>query len=212
MMKNNNLFCVSKFENLGKGKYRIIFDNGVTCQVYGSEIRRFKLEDGSCLSEEQYSYLLKEVVGKRAKKRAIHLLEQMDRTEQQLREKLRTSEYPEMCIEEAVAYVRSFHYLDDARYAENFTRYRKENLSKSQIRQKLMSKGVKQETISQAIEEEYDVDESKHIQRLLEKKKYDNQLADTGETRRMYHYLLRRGFRSADILKEMKLYDGSVAK
>ena len=93
----------------------------------------------------------------RAKKRALYLLERMDRTEQQLREKLKSSDYPEEVIEEAIEYVKSFHYLDDERYAENFTRYKKENMSRQQIKQKLMLKGVSKDIIQNAIEEEYDV-------------------------------------------------------
>ena len=140
----------------------------------------------------------------RAKKRALHLLERMDRTEQQLREKLQASEYPEEVIEEAIAYVKSFHYIDDQRYAENYTRYSKERLSKSQIRQKLFLKGVAKDTIDTAIEEEYDADETVHIRKLLQKKHFDSSSKDEREFRRIYNYLLRRGFRSSDILREMK--------
>lgn len=132
----------------------------------------------------------------------------MDRTEQQLREKLKSSDYPEEVIEEAIEYVKSFHYLDDERYAENFTRYKKENMSRQQIKQKLMLKGVSKDIIQNAIEEEYDVDESIHIRNILEKKHFSYETADEGEFRRVYGYLLRRGFRSNDILKEMK-YTGA---
>ena len=136
------------------------------------------------------------------------MLERMDRTEQQLREKLKSSDYPEEVIEEAIEYVKSFHYLDDERYAENFTRYKKENMSRQQIKQKLMLKGVSKDIIKNAIEEEYDVDESIHIRNILEKKHFSYETADEGEFRRVYGYLLRRGFRSNDILKEMK-YTGA---
>ena len=37
---------------------------------------------GSFISEADYEKLITEVVGKRAKKRALHLLEQMDRSEE----------------------------------------------------------------------------------------------------------------------------------
>ena len=140
----------------------------------------------------------------RAKKRALHLLERMDRTEHQLREKLRELDYPEEVVEEAIEYVKSFHYLDDERYAETFTRYKKEGLSRQQIKQKLMQKGVSRDIIENALEEEYDVDESVHIRKILEKKRFSYETADEGEFRRVYSYLLRRGFRSNDILKEMK--------
>lgn len=194
---------VTKIEKLGNGKIRIRFEEEESLILYYSEIRGNKLEEGAYIPFSLYEKLLKEVVGKRAKKRALHLLEQMDRTEQQLRDKLLSSEYPECCVEDAIAYVKSFHYLDDSRYAETFTRYKKEKLSRHQIKQKLMTKGVSREIVAKAIEVEYDVDESVHIRNLLEKKHFSTD-ADEGEFRRVYNYLLRRGFRSGDILKEMR--------
>ena len=203
-MNNSNCIQIVQIEKLDKGKRRIRFENGESCIVYYSEIRGLHLEEDAYVSYEIYEKLFKEVVGKRAKKRALHLLEQMDRTEQQLREKLMASEYPVRCIDDAIEYVKSFHYLDDERYAQTFTRYKKDKMSRQQIKQKLMMKGVSREIVSEAIEEEYDVDETVHIRSILEKKHFSNETADEGEFRRVYNYLLRRGFRSNDILKEMK--------
>lgn len=203
-MTNMEYIQVAQIEKLDKGKRRIRFENGASCIVYYSEIKNLNLQEGAYISLETYEHIFHEVVGKRAKKRALHLLEQMDRTEQQLREKLLASEYPETCIAAAIEYVKSFHYLDDQRYAETFTRYRKEKLSRQQIKQKLMMKGVSRDIIADVIEEEYDVDETVHIRSILEKKHFSCENADDGEFRRVYNYLLRRGFRSNDILKEMK--------
>ncbi len=195
---------VTSIEKLQKGKYRIRFENGEGCIVYYSELRGLHIEEGTYVSCELYERIMKEIVGKRAKKRALHLLEKMDRTEQQLREKLLTSEYPSRCIEDAISYVKGFHYLDDERYAETFIRYKKEQMSRQQIKQKLMMKGVSRDIITDAIETEYDMDESVHIRKILEKKHFSTETADEGEFRRVYNFLLRRGFRSNDILKEMK--------
>lgn len=204
LMMSTESIQITRFEKLEKGKRRIRFENGECCIVYYSEIRSLHLEEGAYVSYKVYEKIFKDIVGKRAKKRALHLLEQMDRTEQQLREKLVASEYPAKCVDEAIEYVKSFHYLDDERYAETFTRYKKDKMSRQQIKQKLMMKGVARDVISNAIEEEYDVDETIHIRRILEKKNFSNESADDGEFRRVYNYLLRRGFQSSDILKEMK--------
>ena len=194
---------IVRIEKLGNGKRKFHFEDKESLILYYSETRGCELEEDSYISHETYEYLLTEIVGKRAKKRALHLLEQMDRTEQQLREKLMLSEYPMRCVDEAINYVKSFHYLDDERYAETFTRYKKEKMSRQQIKQKLMMKGIARDIISNAIEEEYDVDESVHIRGLLEKKQFSKDNADEGEFRRVYNFLLRRGFRSSDILREM---------
>lgn len=200
----NNSILINSIEKQQKGKYRIVFENGESCWMYGYEMRGLNLKEQSYISEAVYQKIYKEIIGKRAKKRALHLLEQMDRTEHQLREKLIASDYPAECIEDAIAYVKSFHYLDDTRYAEIFTRYSKEKLSRGQIKQKLMTKGVSREVIEHAIEDEYDADETEHIRKILEKKHFSEKCSDEGERRRVYNYLMRRGFRSSDVLKEMK--------
>lgn len=207
MMKNNShsgQLVIAGMESLGKGQYRLVFDNGIHCKVYASEIRSMNLKEEGFITEEQYHQLITEIIGKRAKKRALHLLERMDRTEHQLREKLRIAEYPEECVDMAIDYVKSYHYLDDVRYASTYTRYAKEKQSRGQIRQKLMAKGISRDLADQAIEEEYDTDESEQIRALLVKKHFDPSTHDDGEFRRVYQFLLRRGFRSSDILREMK--------
>ncbi len=206
MMQSNPSVYVSAIEKLDKGKYRISFDTSVVCLVYGYEIRGLHLDEGVAISEDVYRHILYEIVGKRAKKRVLHLLERMDRTESQLRTKLMSSEYPVECVEDAIEYVKSFHYLDDARYAENFIRYSKERHSRQQLKQKLMAKGVSGTLIDEALEREYDTDESEQIRRILQKKHFDPEDCEQNEFRRVYQYLLRRGFHSSDILREMKQY------
>ncbi len=195
---------ILQLEPLGKGKNRVTFDNGTVCLMYRDEVRNFSIQEGGYVTEEAFEKLLSEVIGKRAKKRAMYILEQRDRTEKQLREKLLSSEYPPSCIEEAIAYVKTFHYLDDYRYACNFVRYSGERMSRGQLRQKLLVKGVPADLAESAIEEEYQADELEQIRKLLQKRSYGTGQNDQKEIRKTYQFLLRRGFKSSDILKAMK--------
>lgn len=70
-----------------KGKVRVSFDNSKTLILYKGELQKFGLKEQALLGEELYHELYDQVVGKRAIKRAMHLLEKMDRTEGQLRQK-----------------------------------------------------------------------------------------------------------------------------
>jgi regulatory protein len=194
---------VTSVEPVGKGKARVSFDNGTSCLLYRGEMRSFAIHETAVLTELQYESLLRDVVGKRAKKRAMHLLEQMDRTEEQLRSKLLRSEYPQKCVEEAIDYVKAYHYLDDYRYACNFIRCFQEKYSRRQLQMKLQQKGVARDLIERALEETYESDESEQILALLAKRHYDPEQADEGERRRMYQYLLRRGFSSSIVLKNL---------
>lgn len=195
---------IKEIEKASKGRYRVVFDTGVRCLLYRKELSSCSLEHERYLPEQEYQKLLEEVVGKRAKKRALHLLEQMDRTERQLRDKLLASEYPDCCIDEAIAYVKKFHYLDDARYADNFVRFSQEKMSRLQMKQKLMQKGIAIGVIEAAIDKEYAADEMEQIMVLLRKRKFVPGEADEKEFQRTYQYVLRRGFQSSDILKAMK--------
>ena len=130
------MIIVKEIEAVGEGRYRVKFDTGVTCLLYRKEMSSFSIEKGKKITAQQYQELLEEVVGKRAKKRALHLLEQMDRTEKQLRDKLLANEYPQSCIDGAIAYVKGFHYLDDSRYASNYVRFSQEKMSRVQMKQK----------------------------------------------------------------------------
>mgnify|MGYP003309132779 FL=1 len=79
-----------------------------------------------------------------------------------------------------------------------------EKYSRIQLKQKLLSKGISRENAELAIEAEYISEEREQIRALLEKKKFQGQTSNTTEFRRIYQFLLRRGFNSSDILKEMK--------
>ena len=146
------MITVTEYESLGKGKLRVRFDNEAELILYRGEAKQWKLREEAEISEEDYQKLLTEVVGKRAKKRAMHLLECMDRTEKQLRDKLEDGKYPQVCIDEAIAYVRKYHYIDDYRYACTFIRYSQEKMSRLQLKMKLTQKGVPRDVIEKALE------------------------------------------------------------
>ena len=189
-------------EQLSKGTCRLHLDNGESWVLYSSELRACALAEGTVLTQMQYEQIRRDIIGKRAKKRAMHLLERMDRTEAELRKKLLESEYPEDLAEDAIAYVKSFHYVDDARYADCYVRLRGEGKSRGKLLAELQQKGVDRELASQVLSEyEGERDEPQMIRELMQRRHYDPQTASLQEQRRMYGYLMRRGFQSSDIYK-----------
>lgn len=141
-----------------------------------------------------------EALLKRAKLRALHLLEIMDRTEEQLRIKLKRDAYPDDIIETAIQYVKSFGYIGDASYAKRYIENKKNSKSKLEIKMALLQKGVSQEVVQNALEECYDAqDESVAIQRILEKKRFSKETATDLDKKKMCEYLLRKGFHYEDI-------------
>ena len=165
------------------------------------------LKEGQDLSEDTYEQILREVQIPRAKKRAMHLLEKMDRTEQQLISKLKENGYAPEAISEAVEYVKSYHYIDDDRYARSYIRIHQENKSKKRLQLDLMRKGIDKEIIEYALEEEFEQSEEEMIQVLLKKKHYDPGCKDRKQRDKMYRFLMQRGFSSSDISRAIGQYE-----
>ena len=143
---------------------------------------------------------------KRAKLRCMHLLEKRDYTEKELRQKLENgkTEYTEEQIDGAIAYVKSFHYVDDGRYACKYIEAMQSRKSRRQIEQELYQKGVDRELIQEAFEETGQVPEEEQIARWMEKRNFHPEEADLKEKQRMYAFLARKGFRAENIQRAMK--------
>lgn len=191
-----------------KGRTSIRFDNGMEVLLYKGEVRKLGLQEQTVISREKYDEIIYEILGTRAKKRAMFLLERMDRTEHQLRDKLMQNGYPAVCVDLAIDYVKKYHYIDDLRYATNYISYQQKRKSRQKLKIDLLTKGIDKNVIKQALDEAFDSDEQIKIRQLLEKKHYDPKECDRKEKQKTYQYLMRRGFKGSDILHVMKIWDG----
>ena len=199
---------VTRTESLTKTKYKVDLDGQFAFVLYKGELSRYGVKEGAELTEETVDEIYNTVLLKRAKKRAMHLLEDMDRTEAGLREKLRQGLYPAEIIEKAIDYVRSFGYLNDARYAENFILSRRNSKSRKEIHALLLGKGISDEEISIAFENCYgDQEEQEAVRRILEKKRVNPKTADDREMQKIYGYLARKGFRYETIRQVIQNYN-----
>ena len=120
---------------------------------------------------------------RKAKLRALHLLEYMDRTEKGLRQKLEQSGYPTEVVDEAIRYVKSYGYIDDKRYADNYLRTRSNGKGRRRLFQELYQKP----------------DEKASIGEMIEKKVGGQTVFSRREYQRLTNYLARRGFSWGDI-------------
>lgn len=148
----------------------------------------------------------------RAKKKAMSLLQHMDRTEWELCSKLEKAGFAEEPVQEAVEYVRSFHYIDDRRYALRFAEIYCESRSIQRIRQDLQKKHISDEWIAQALEE-IEYDDSWAL-----KKAMDKLLSDAGEElsyqekQKIIAKLYRKGFRVDQIVGQLENWEKSNGK
>ena len=196
---------VTKIEPVTRSKSRIYVDERRWCTLYNKELYRYSLREGQPVSDGVYGEIMGEVLTKRAKRRVLYLLRSMDRTEQQLRQKLKEGDYPEEIIDIAIAYVQKLHYQDDRRYASNYVDYRKKNKSRLQLKQELYRKGIPADMTKEILEEYSSDEEREAILGWLRRKGYDPAEATPESQRKMYGFLMRKGFRMEDVLAAMRM-------
>ncbi len=195
---------ITKIQALTKQKYRVFLDGESAFAVYKSELSRYHLEEGAVLPPEVYEELVGKVLTKRATLRAMHILERTDKTEAQLRRKLEESEYPKEAVESAIAYVTSYGYLDDRRYAEHYIEWKKQGKGKARLKMELVQREISREIIEEVLESADFGETRETIRELILKKRKTNTPMDEKEKQRLYGFLMRKGFSSSDILAVMR--------
>lgn len=200
---------VTRIEEVTKAKCRIELDEEFAFVLYKGELRQYHIREGEELSEQDYEEITKKLLPKRAKLRAMNLLKSRPYTEHDLRQKLSLNGYPAEVLEEAIAYVRSYHYLDDRQYALDYIAYRKETKTFQQLKQSLLQKGVTGELITECYEElvggEKKALEEEQILKFLLKKNYCAESCTYEEKQRLMAALYRKGFSSDAIHHALSL-------
>ena len=201
---------ISEIRKLTRGRYLVVLDDGICFPLYEKELHEYNIHEEEYLMESVFQEIMEEVLPKRAKLRAMHLLEKMDRTEYQLRMKLQEMSYPEEIVTEAIAYVKKYRYVDDLRYAISYMEYRRESKSLRQLEQELYQKGISKEIFQEAAEQLEEPNEEQQILQLLQKKHYQPGVTEQKEKDRIFRFLLRRGYNISAVrhaMQEDSLYE-----
>ena len=200
---------VTQISELSRSRFRIYLDGQFAFVLYKGELRQFQIKEGQELSEESYHHIMTQILPKRAKLRSMNLLQSRDYTRRQLEDKLRQGDYPQECIDEAIAYVESYGYIDDRRYAKDYVEYHLQTKSRNRIETDLLKKGIAKELIREVFDELGNLgvkqDELAIICELLKKKKYCTDTATRQEQQKMYGFLYRKGFRGDTIARALLL-------
>lgn len=149
----------------------------------------------------------------KGKKRALRLLERKDYSRKELSDKLIRDGYAEELVEKIIEYVDSYHYLDDSRVAGSYIRSRMGYKSKRELEYMLKQKGISEEEIDSAMEENYKNDdnipqEEVAIRKFLQKFHIDEESVfelSLDEKQKTAAKLYRKGFSSEKIRKILHL-------
>ena len=170
---------VTALEPVGKTRVQVFLDGEKAFVLYRNEAYRMGIREGESLSEQAYAEIMQEILPKRARLRCMNILKSADKTEWQLRTKLRQGGYPKEIEDIAIEYVRSFHYIDDVRYAGYYIESRSQTKSKRQIVQEL-------------------------ILALAKKKRMNLENPTAEEQQKYYAFFMRKGFSYAAVRKVLR--------
>lgn len=146
---------ITKIEEIkaGRGRVRVTLADASVLVLYPADWKELGItapSEGDDLPDAVLVRIREELLPLRAKKRAMHLLEKRPYTERRLREKLAEGEYPEEALEAALAYVRSYGYLNDLQYAKDYIAYRLQSANRAKLTAALMQRGVDRHVIEEA--------------------------------------------------------------
>lgn len=134
----------------------------------------------------------------RAKDYALRSLTCLDQTEAQIRRKLIQKGYTEEIAEEVTEFLKSYNYVNDERFVEQYVMTHCLRLNRKQIKEHLARKGIYQVDIDSYLED-YAYDEQKLLQKEVQKYLRRKTLSDASEREKAVSYFMRKGYCYQDI-------------
>lgn len=191
---------VTAIERAARRKMRVFLDGEPAFVFTEKEMARWQLQEGQDLDENLREALMA-YVDKRAAETAMELLMRRDYSEAELYGKLKDKGFGEAGASSGIAYVRSWHYLDDGRYVRQQIEMRRGTESRRMMVYRLRQKGVSEDIISEAMDKA-EWDDEAGIRRELKKRSYtQDKLMEISEKekQKLIQALTRKGYDYSDI-------------
>jgi regulatory protein len=193
--------------------YLIYLNDGREILSYIDFIVKFKVKVGKQLTEEQIKEMKSESEVILAKEIAYRFISYKPRTLKEVSDKLKAKGFQSDLVSKVVEELRNYGFINDLEYARNFVlnRSRSKTLGELALRRELLSKGISSEIVDEVLSERENlIDEFeialdlaqgklKQIKSLKKRKKGRDEYK-----RRIYEFLLRRGFKLETINRVMR--------
>lgn len=163
---------------------------------------------GMEISEEDADRLIYKNDLRRARERALYLMESRDHSYSELFDKLEQN-YPEDICFEVCGRLAEIGVINDRRYAEKLCRqlFEVKKLGKFRVKQEMRLKGIPGDIIEETLEEFAEEDDSfARLEELVEKK-YERYLVDRKGVNKVKNALARKGYSFGEINEVLALYD-----
>jgi regulatory protein len=184
-----------------RGRARIFVDGEFWAEIGADVAVERGLREGAVLDLEELETA--RVVGERAlaMNRALHFLGYRARSRREVRDRLRRYGYGEETVGKVIGRLEELGYLDDEEFARTAAREKARRYGPRRVSEDLRRSGVDAELAQDVVEEEFAERSEVEAARSAAARRYNSGGSDA-EARRVYGFLMRRGY-SADVCAEV---------
>lgn len=176
--------------------------------IHSDIIRQSGVSKGMEISEEEADRLIYQNDLRRARERALYLMESRDHSYRELFDKLEKN-YPEDICFEVCNRLAELGVINDRRYAKKLCRqlFEVKKLGRYRVKQEMRLRGLSSEIIEEAMENFAEEDEPyERLEKLVEQK-YARYLTDRKGVQKVKNALARKGYSFGEIKEVLELYD-----
>jgi regulatory protein len=184
-----------------RGRARIFVDGEFWAEIDADVAVERGLREGATLALAELE--VARVAGERAlaMNRALHFLGYRARSRSEVRERLRRYGYGEETVRAVIGRLEELGYLDDEEFARTVVREKARRYGPRRVSADLRRSGVDAELAQDIVEEEFAERSEVETARSAAARRYNRRGSDA-EARRVYGFLVRRGY-SADVCAEV---------
>ena len=186
----------------------VVFDSGQRIYIHEKILAEYHLREDMDVPEQAVEEITAANDYRRARERALYLLDVRDYSFMEMYEKLEQNYSEEICIK-VCKNLAELGLINDRRYAEIRARelFEVKRLGMYRAKMELKRRGIPDSIIEEVTEPYADEEESfSRLEQLVEKK-YERYLTDEKGVKKVKNALLRQGYSYGEIKAVLDLYD-----
>lgn len=189
-----------------KDRFSLFIDDEFYMGIDQDVIIKHYLTKGMEVDEKFLNEIIKTEEQNKSNNTALNYISFKPRSEKEVRTKLKDKEFDEDIIDNTIAFLYKYNYLNDYDYGKSLINDKKnfKKAGKNLLKQELYKKGIDKDTIEELIEESYDYDEEYEMAYAVAIKKY-NLIKNEDKNsiyRKLYSLLGRKGY-AFDIINKV---------
>lgn len=189
-----------------RGRVRVFVDGEFWAELDSAVVFERGLREGVTLSSEELAEEREAGEKPLAMSRALNILGYRARAVGELRERLGRAGYAAGTVDAVVRRLEELGYLDDEEFARETARGKARKYGPRRIVEEIRRSGVAEEVAREAVDEEFEERSEYRIALEAARRRYNTGGGSDATARRVYGFLMRRGY-SADICVEVaRLY------